>query len=316
MLVEGAIGDAYGVAFEISVDADVIAKHNDLTYKRVHPSLIKAGCYTDDTQMMIAIVEQLLSDRPWSRQSIADHFVECFARDERRGYSGAFYNILLNVAAAKRNRPGEPTMGEDLLARVNGESDKCGAAMRAAPLGLITDLTEMHKKCDIQSSITHNTPGGKTSALAVALMTHYCYYELGPLEDLHRWYMSETTLKKKLNYWGKATSDFHDHELAVLDEYFIKSWPEGQRASTNGWECVLAAKQAVLDNRKMSQILHQVVGYSGDTDTTACIALSIASVCPEVKNDLPQRLYDGLENGEYGLKFLEDLDRKLFAEFG
>jgi len=310
MLVEGSKGDAYGVAFEMFADQELIAEHNDLTYKRLRPSSLPPGRYTDDTQMMIAITEQLLSDEPWTQETVADRFVECFARDERHGYSRGLFEILTNITAAKRNRPGNPKMGKELLSRVGGNSDKCGAAMRAAPLGLITDLTEMHKKCNIQSSITHNTPGGRTAAFAVALMVHYCFYELGPLEDLHKWFMSPPgTLAACWN-----GDDSEDKEM--LNENFIKIWPEGQRASTNGWECVLAAKQAVLDNRKMSNILRQVVGYSGDTDTTACIALAIASVCHEIKDNLPQGLHDGLENGEYGRDFLEKLDQKLMERFG
>jgi len=313
MLVEAAIGDAYGVAFEMSASKKQIQNHNNLSYVRVNPSFIKKGCYTDDTQMMIAIVEAMLSDEPWTTENVAGHFAECFSRDERRGYSGGFFNVLLNL---KENGEGGP----GLLARVSGDSDKSGASMRVAPLGLYSDLDLVRKRTYIQSSITHNTPKGRTAAFAVALMVHYFYYGLGPRKDLYRWFLAENGLMKtSLKRWefdpdcSFLIQDAIERDKEMLEKNFVVAWPD-RRISTLGWDCVAAAKQAVLENNTMSGVLRQVCAYSGDTDTAACIALAIASVCDEIKNDLPKRLYEGLENGEYGRGYLEDLDKQLFEK--
>lgn len=54
MLLQGAIGDAYGAGFEFAERA-IIDKENNLTHYRTHPryqSIYKK--YTDDTQMSLA----------------------------------------------------------------------------------------------------------------------------------------------------------------------------------------------------------------------------------------------------------------------
>jgi len=306
MLVEAAIGDAYGVAFEVSASKEQIRNFNNLEYVRVHPSLIKKGEYTDDTQMMIANAEMILSDEPWTRESVANHFAEAFCRDERRGYSGGFFKVLLTL---KESGEG----GAGLLDRVSGDSDKSGAAMRVAPIGLYPDLNTLCDLCSIQSSITHNTPMGRSAALAVALMVHYFYYGLGPRKDLYDWFLAETGQLKLDGFGPPSLTQCPDKEM--LQKNFVIAWPEDRRISTLGWDCVAAAKQSVLENNSMSAILRQVCDYSGDTDTAACIAMAIASVCDEIKNDLPRRLYEGLENGAYGRNYLESLDERLFDKF-
>lgn len=63
MLVELAIGDAYGAGFEYAPAA--ILKHNDLSRYIQHPKHnIRPGQYTDDTQMSLAIAEAIVSADP------------------------------------------------------------------------------------------------------------------------------------------------------------------------------------------------------------------------------------------------------------
>ena len=117
MLVEMAIGDAYGAAFEFMSD-DFIAGKNDLSgYKRNPETHLGGGCYTDDTQMTIAIAEHLLSGEAPSHEGLAEHFVVVFKRDERRGYSKRVFGALQNAGN-----------GRDFLAAITPVSDRSGAA--------------------------------------------------------------------------------------------------------------------------------------------------------------------------------------------
>jgi ADP-ribosyl-[dinitrogen reductase] hydrolase len=284
MILEAAIGDALGACFEWGVEGEELAKNNDLHYRMIQPGLIKPGCYTDDTQMMIALTEAIVEDDPWTKESLAERFVRAFRRDERRGYTGVFFQILINTDS-----------GKELLTKINGSSDKSGAAMRAGPVGLFPTVDEVWNKSLIQSSVTHNSPGGFLSGFMSALMVHYFAYEIGSKEEIDIW-INEQLLK-----------------YIPLDIY-TGDW-EGGRVSTNGVCCVRAAKTAIKQNRTLSQILQQCISYGGDTDTIACIALAAASMSKTIKNDLPQRLYDGLENGKYGKDFLIDLDSRLLAKF-
>src|SRR4051812_19828004 len=125
MLLEIAVGDAYGAGFEYG-DPKTVLTRNDLTAYVQHPRHAgKPGRYTDDTQMSIAIAEAMLSGLKWGPEFLADKFVECFKRDERTGYAGRFYEFLKSVSD-----------GEEFLRRIRPDSDKSGAAMRAAPIGL------------------------------------------------------------------------------------------------------------------------------------------------------------------------------------
>jgi ADP-ribosyl-[dinitrogen reductase] hydrolase len=125
MLVELAIGDAYGAGFEYA-EAEFVAANNGLEgYVRNprYPGLVP-GSYTDDTQP-IAVAELLLSGRAWTGRNIADQFVEVFRRDPRQGYSRRTYALLNTVAG-----------GDELIAGIDARSDRSGAAMRAGPIGL------------------------------------------------------------------------------------------------------------------------------------------------------------------------------------
>lgn len=120
MLIELAIGDAYGAGFEY-VSRQFVERHNDLSGYVQHPRHnIRPGHYTDDTQMSLAIAEAIISNVPWTPEHLANQFITVFKRDPREGYAQNFYNFLLNVYN-----------GQDFLNRIP-ESDKSGAAMRAA----------------------------------------------------------------------------------------------------------------------------------------------------------------------------------------
>lgn len=285
MLVELACADAFGACFE-GLDKELIDKHLELKYFTLPelPSLVPAGGYTDDTQMTIAIAEEMLGS-DWTTLGIANRFVDCFQRDQRRGYTTAFLLILMN----SRN-------GAELISKIHGKSKKSGAAMRSGVLGLIKDFNELERKCLIQSQITHNSPEGKNSALAAAMMVHYFYYNLGPKLELSAWMNDQ------------VFGDFWHHP----DHW---SSTDGKPVGCHGIDVVEAALYAIEDNEKLSDVLLDVVGYGGDTDTSATIAIAAACWSDEIKQDLPENLIQGLENRTYGRDYLELLEEKLLEKY-
>jgi len=85
MLLQGAIGDAYGAGFEFA-PMEKISQDNTISRYEPHPLFPEIhGKYTDDTQMSLAIAELLISGAAWTPENIAQKFVECFKRDPRRG---------------------------------------------------------------------------------------------------------------------------------------------------------------------------------------------------------------------------------------
>ena len=278
MLLELAVGDAYGAGFEYA--NEMVDKHNNLSRYVQHPRhrAIRLGMYTDDTQMSIAISELIVNNDDWSSLAIADKFLECFKRDERTGYAGRFYDFLKSVKD-----------GKEFLEKIIPKSDKSGAAMRAAPIGVFPTIAEVLEKCEIQAKITHNTPDGIHAAQAAALMTHYFLYNHGEKADLGGWLDKQLPCNHRWNepYTGKVKA--------------------------KGWMSVRAAITAVQRNDSMSDLLKDCIGFTGDVDTVATIAIAAAAHCDEVEQDLPQYLIDTLENGAYGRDYLINLDRQLLA---
>jgi ADP-ribosylglycohydrolase len=279
MLLELAVGDAYGAGFEYASPGRV-RKDNTAAAYVAHPRhSLRPGCYTDDTQMSLAVAESLLSGERWTPRLLADHFVRAFRRDPREGYASRFYQFLQEVDD-----------GEQFLARIRPHSDKSGAAMRAAPLGVLPTAGQVLERCRVQAAVTHNTPDGIHAAQAAALMAHYFLYRLGPKAGLG----------------------------AFLEGLVPGSWavPWEGKVGSKGWMSVRAAVTAVARNARLSDLLRDCVAFTGDVDTVAAIALAAASACDEYEQDLPAALVAGLENGPYGRDYLVDLDRKLLALAG
>jgi len=175
VLVELAVGDAYGAGFEY-VSPELVRARNDLSGYHAHPRhAIAPGHYTDDTQMSLAVAEALVDGGDWTSLTLASKFVEVFRRDPREGYASGFHGFLSRV-----------TSGEQFLAEIRAGSDKSGAAMRACPVGVLPDLAEVLERTRVQAAITHDTPDGIGAACAAALMPHYFLYRLGPRADLGR----------------------------------------------------------------------------------------------------------------------------------
>lgn len=276
MLLELAIGDAYGAGFEYA-DRAFVQTHNDLTRFVQHPRHQQLpGCYTDDTQMSIAIAEAILADEAWTPAMLAQKFVTGFKRDPRTGYSEHFYTFLQRI-----------NDGAQFLAEIAPHSDKSGGAMRATPLGVYPTIPQVIERCTIQAALTHNTPDGINAAVAAALMTHYFLYRLGP-----------------------------KHNLGVfLQQHVAGAWADPWRGKvgSKGWMSVRAAITALLHADNMADLLRRCIAFTGDVDTVATIALAAGSCSGEIEQNLPPNLSEGLENGAYGREYLRTLDARLMA---
>lgn len=274
MLLELAIGDAYGAGFEYA-NRQLIRQFNDLSHYHKHPRhSIGPGRYTDDTQMTLAIVESILSAEDWTPQNLAARFVDVFKRDPREGYASRFYSFLKDMKD-----------GAQFLAEIIPTSDKSGAAMRSIPIGIYPTRQEVIERTTIQAAITHNTPDGINAAVVTALMSHYFLYDLGPKNDLG----------------------------AFIEGHVKGKWADTWQGQVGpkGWMSVKAAITAIHQTSKLSDLLKACINYSGDVDTVATIALGAASCSKEFAQDLPSVLIDDLENTPYGREYLVNLDKAL-----
>lgn len=277
MLLALAIGDAYGAGFEFA-ERNKIEQHNHLTHYEYeqHGLGIQPGCYTDDTQMSLAISELLIEQLPWTPLNIANKFVSCYKRDRRLGYSSGFQHFLDSIDD-----------GGELLEKINPHSDRNGAAMRAAPIGIIADIAQLLQFAKMQAQITHDTPEGIASAQAIALAAHFFIYELGDKSEL----------------------------TAFVSEHTAMMWDDTWQAEVpcSAWETVNAVLTLLCHCDSAEQILLQGVNFGGDVDTVTAVALAIASQSTQYLQTLPKFLTRDLERGAFGLDYLAQLSEQLMA---
>jgi len=278
MLLEMAVGDAYGAGFEYAASEFVVANNTGAAYVE-HPSHegIVPGRYTDDTQMGLAIAEAIVSGEAWTPENLAQRFVDVFHRDPRVGYAHGFYHFLQKTRS-----------GAAFLADMQPYSDKSGAAMRAAPVGIFPTVTEVLERSTIQARLTHDTPDGIAAANAAALLAHYFLYAVGSKADVARF------LDRHVPGYG---------------------WSEPWigKVRSKGWMSVRAAVTAVAVSGTMRDLLRHCIAFQGDVDTVATIALAAGAHSTEIVQDLPEALVGGLENGAYGRDYIVGLDRQLIA---
>ncbi|MCO1336293.1 ADP-ribosylglycohydrolase family protein [Microbulbifer sp. OS29] len=273
MLLEIAIGDAYGAGFEFC-NREIITHNNHVNGYIAHPLGIKAGCYTDDTQMSLAIAELILEKPAPLASDFAQAFVHTYKRDPRLGYASGFQQLLDSCHS-----------GKDLTQKIRPHSKRNGAAMRSVPLGVIPDINQLLQLTKCQAGITHNTKEGILSAQAVALMAHGLIHQKAAIKDLVPFIESTIEIKMVSNWSGKVNCD--------------------------ALETLAAVNTALQKNRSFTELLHACVNFGGDTDSVAAIACGLASLSREYDSEIPSSLITGLESSPYGYQYLLEIDRKI-----
>ncbi|MGW8391706.1 ADP-ribosylglycohydrolase family protein [Pseudoduganella sp. HUAS MS19] len=277
MLIEIAIGDAYGAGFEFC-GREKIDAYNTLAAYVEHELGLEAGRYTDDTQMSIANAEVLLASSDARSDDFADAYVRCYRRDRRLGYAKGLQALL-----------DECETGAVLRQRIRPDSKRNGAAMRAVPLGLMADKQRVMALAREQALVTHATSAGVLSSQAVALMAHGLLYENARLDALPDLVVQETGLSLRRDWQAEIECD------AI--------------------QTMHAVNTALLRNRSMSGLLRDCVNFGGDVDSVAAIAMGLASLSREYVADIPHGLVDALEDGTYGRSYLRRLDEALAERF-
>ncbi|TSC84013.1 MAG: ADP-ribosylglycohydrolase [Parcubacteria group bacterium Gr01-1014_13] len=255
MLLYIAMADAYAVAVEYNNALE--GKCLEFQGYLAHPTHgLPAGSYTDDTEMSVANALVLIQQPGFfTKLAFADAYVAEFKTGGRRkGYSKGFQTVLELVRS-----------GKELLALIDPTSVKNGAAMRAVPIGVLPTVGKVLEVATLQASITHDTPEGRFSARAVALMSHFALYENTVLPGLGR-FCQRYLPEEDVRYFGDA---------------IFRPWPCGPVKASPGTSVAIATVQAVVtvlaQENSLMGILRQVIKWGGDTDSVAAIAWGIAS---------------------------------------
>lgn len=242
MFLFQAAGDAYGAAFEF-LEFERFHPNNARNYYVQPDTGLGNGRYTDDTQMNLAMFEAMLKyGTKVNALRIADEFVAHYKRDPRPGYASRFQALL-----------DECEDGADLLAKIQPNSTRSGAIMRAPSVGGYKDISDVLRISRMQAEITHNTPQAIESSQAISLAMHYTLYSK---ENRHR--MREF--------------------IADNVEFKQLDWitPRREWATIEAYDCAANAITAFLDARTVDEVLIKSISFGGDTDTVAATAMCLA----------------------------------------
>lgn len=292
MLLRIGQADAYAIAYEYVKDKALQTEmlkferfHRHPTYEALRP-----GCYTDDTQMSVAVSEVLIEKGAEAKaEDYAEAFFRCFKRDPRDGYSRGLQAILEEAKDATHMR-----------SLIVPNSNKNGGCMRAVPIGVLKDVKQVMDVAATQASVTHATWGGINSAMAVALMSHFALYDRRSFASMFMWCRNQLP----------------------SFEYFKEPWEGRVGSSSNDKRnigvgmCTAHAVHTLLTTEDtLMGMLKKAIEWGGDTDSVASVAWGIASARHSGVN-IPQFMYDDLEkDGSYGPAFLEDLGMRLMAAY-
>jgi ADP-ribosylglycohydrolase len=121
--------------------------------------------HTDDTQMAMAIVEELTVHEQIATDALAQRFVTRFQADPGRGYGKGARIQMEDIARGYSWR-------QTSAAAFSGRGSKGnGSAMRSAPLGawFADDLAKVVSESTQSSIVTHSHPEGIAGSVAVSL---------------------------------------------------------------------------------------------------------------------------------------------------
>jgi ADP-ribosylglycohydrolase len=235
-----------------------------------------------NAEFMIASNKSLSNAIQWD--DVTQFWMDAFHRDQRQGYSGMFYLFLL----------GHHEKAEFLKDILN-DSDKSGGAMRAGVFGFSANADQVVTWSKRQASYTHDSVIGRNSAAAAALMV---------------WHFRNGGTKAGLMpFLKKHVADFGD-DIQWDD---IVPWSGKVRAQ--GYMHVAAAITAILESNSYSDVLRKCCEFTGDTDTVAAIAMAAASQCQEINPEIPDVLFEALENGQYGRDYLIQVSQELEKQY-
>ena len=291
-LLGQAIGDGLGAPYE--------GLPEDVVYSMGPADAIVGGPqedvlrYTDDTQMAVGVAETLLDRGEIDADALSAVFAANY--DPARCYGPGARRILEAILDGGDWR----SLTQSVFP---GGSLGNGAAMRAAPIGLLfcDDLDRVAEQAERSAAPTHAHPigidGARLLAVAVALAAR------GGKFDRKAFY-------RELSRYAK-TEEFQ-WQLSVARRL-------GRTASVGGFGNSLEAHRSVMTSIAIfaaapddfPAVVGRAIGQGNDTDTLAAMAGALSGARLGV-DGIPGPLVEKLEDGPKGRRYLEELGGRLF----
>ena len=251
------------------------------------------GHYTDDTQMMIGILETLQETGGFDPAVCAKKFQENF--EPWRGYGRRIFGVV------ERIREGIP------WDQVGTDSFGNGGAMRIAPIGCFyyRDLQALKKNAIVSARITHNHPEGlagavaQASAVGLALQHGLSHKAIKRESFLDRIVTQVRDMEKRFGEYLDEVGSIPSGPVIEVIEAITGRYDLSLRAI----ESVPAALAAFVLTHNFREAVVLAVNLGGDTDTIGAMAGAVAGAYYGY-DQIPQEWLNSLENGAKGRDYV------------
>ena len=291
-------GDALGMPVE-GWSADAIAQRFG-RLDAMLPGRLPEGSYTDDSQMMIAILETVAQAGGLDPIHLACRFVAGF--EPWRGYGGRIFGVMDRLRQGVAwDQAGTDSFGN-------------GGAMRVGVLGARypDDEDRLFDAALNQCRITHHHPqglaGAAAQAMAVGLACRLGSAGQKPLAGDFIAYLAGKTEKIDRHFAER---------LAAMPALPKGDEAAARQALTLAYACDVTAAEAVppavgafLAADSFEQAVVLAVSLGGDTDTIGAMAGALAGAYWGLEA-VPFSWFEALENGERGRDYVLDLCRRV-----
>jgi ADP-ribosylglycohydrolase len=288
------VGDAMGREVEGWSWEQIKARHGILKG-------VGEGFYTDDTEMMIGIMESLQKDSGFDPALTAQRFLANF--HHFRGYGGRIYGVM--------DRLGQGVSWDE----VGTDSWGNGGAMRIAPIGFFfyDEPERLQEAALICTQITHRHPQGLAGALAQAMGVGMALQKGIQGETIDRLTFLQEIMAGVQGVDGGVAEELarigkmeHRGELEAKIERIAATF--SRDVSAIG--AVPAAMAAFLINADFQETVLTAVNCGGDTDTIGAMAGALAGAYYGYSS-IPSTWLEPLENGEKGRDYVASLAEEL-----
>ena len=260
------------------------------------------GCYTDDTEMALALARSMVDCNGVDAQHCAQTYAAYY--NPRRGYGGGAHAVMKALKQGADYRKTGVMIFED-------GSYGNGGAMRIAPVGLVygNKTNERLRKAVVDAVLcTHVHPEGVDGAMIqakavgfLASMKTVTYFDprafLEALDNI----AATGIIKEKISYLQDVLAK------DIPDEVAVARLGNGIRAS----EAVSCALLAVVKyHAAPEEAVIKSVGFGGDTDTIGAMTGAQMGAL-HGKDWIPKRWFDNIENKTYGRDYMIKLASEL-----
>lgn len=262
------------------------------------------GCYTDDTQMTLALATSLVERGHADSEHISSKYAEFY--QSSRGYGAAAHMVMQALRSGADHRETGRMQFED-------GSFGNGGAMRIAPIGLAYRHASdgaLRKTVEAALLCTHVHPEAIDGAFIQAKAVAQAAAVAEPLEFDAKGFplmlvrLCETDIMRR-----KLTVLMEAIEGDASDDRVIAKVGNGIRTS----EAVAAALWAFIRCSKTPEdCVIRAVGFGGDTDTIGAMTGALVGALHGY-SWVPGRWYDNIENGAHGRDEIVNIARRLAA---